>query len=444
MPESNTERFLRRGVLLLGLVVSGWRADTVLAGVTDIPIVEETRIDSLYTTDNYFSQNIKIIKNAVSHDAGSEVRGMIALPQLPDLSSADLYSAKIWMCETYYYGPPDENAYTRGVTLYPLTQGYNLTTVTWQSCNGGQCDASNPVAWSPAPGMASGLDGYWWCSWNITPLWSNSDLRNNGALLTIDPETPPSTSWITKYFASNTYSLTQYQPFVEVVQMDRWNDISGNWSTTTNWNTGTPPNVTDAVAGFLGNATQDRTVTVDSPVTVGGIIFDNAAHRYTLVGSGDNSITMSALSGEAAISVNNGSQEISAPIVLACNMTVTVANATDTLTLGGDISGDGTGLTLAGSGTLFLNGENSFDGGTTVNSGTLCLTNPDSLPDGTSLTVGAGAAAIFGSLMAGAVADSERLAAPMTLTVPEPAALTLLAAAIGGAVVCQCTGSRRK
>ena len=281
----------------------------------------------------------------------------------------------------------------------------------------------------PVPGFYN--DGYWWCNWDFTSLWNNSNLVNNGALLSITPQPPPSSQWVTKDFAGSTYGLTQYQPFVEVVQMDKWNDVNGNWSATTNWNTGTPSDVMDAVAGFLGNATQNRTVTVDSPVTVGTIIFDNAAHSYSLVGSGSNSITMSSLSGEASIIVNNGSQEISAPIMLASDTTVTVASATDTLTLSGDISdisGAGTGLTLEGSGTLFLGGDNSYDGETMVCSGTLCVTNPNALPDGTTLIVGDDATSIFsGSAAAATAVPAAQVAATRA---PEPGTLALLISAM--------------
>ena len=326
-----------KGVFLLGVAMSCWQAGTTSAGVTDIPISQATYIDSLYTTQNFFDQNLKLVQNAASHDAGTMTCGLIALPQLPNIPAADVYSVNIWMCQTYCY-TPYESPYYRGVLLYPLTQNYDLTTVTWQSCNGGQYDSSNPVPWNPASGMASGFDGYWWCSWNITSLINNSNLLNNGAILMMDPAIPlPQSKWVTKDFAGATYGLTQYQPFVEVVQMDQWNDTSGNWSTAANWNTGTPSNAIDAVAGFLGNATRNRTVTVDSPVTVGGIVFDNAAYSYTVTGSGGNSITMSSLSGTATITDNNGRHAISAPLVLASDLTITVVNASDTLTLSGDV-----------------------------------------------------------------------------------------------------------
>jgi len=191
----------------------------------------------------------------------------------------------------------------------------------------------------------------------------------------------------------------------------------------------------DAVAGFLGSASQNRTVTVDSPVTAGSIVFDNAAHSYTLTGSSDNSITMSSLSGEAAITVTHGAHEISVPIVLASNLTVTVANAADALTLSGDISGTGAGLTLEGSGALFLSGDNSFDGGTAVNGGTLYVTNPEGLPDGTSLTVGANMTLILDRSAAGSPASTGQTFAASTISaVPEPGTLTLLVLNLCGAV----------
>jgi autotransporter-associated beta strand protein len=164
---------------------------------------------------------------------------------------------------------------------------------------------------------------------------------------------------------------------------------------------------------------------------VGTIIFDNAAHSYTLVGSGSNSITMSSLSGEASITVNHGSHEISAPIMLASDTTVTVASASDSLTLSGDISdisGAGTGLTLEGGGALFLSGDNSYDGDTTVSSGTLYATNPDALPDGTSLIVGGDATSIFsGSAAAVAAVPAAEVAATVA---PEPGTPALLISAM--------------
>jgi len=56
-------------------------------------------------------------------------------------------------------------------------------------------------------------------------------------------------------------------------------------------------------------------------------------------------------------------------VTMNASRTVTVSGST--MTVGGDISGVGFGLTKTGAGTLTLNGTNSYSGGTTVNGGTL-------------------------------------------------------------------------
>jgi autotransporter-associated beta strand protein len=427
-------RRVARGALVLGLAMMCCRAAAILAGVTTIPIVQDTRIDSRDTTTNYGSEsNIKLIKNSTVGRDGSMVRGLIGLPDFHVMPLDDVYSVKVWLCQYYYYGPPDEGPYTRGVTLYPLTQPFDQKTATWENCNGGQYDATHPVPWSPAPGIGY-INGEWWCSWDIKPLWNDSNLRTNGALLMLDPETPPSKFWVTKVFDTSEYFKPEDRPFVEVVQLDQWNGVSGDWTISGNWNTNSPPNVVDAVAGFLGKATQDQTVTVDAPVTLGAILFDNA-HRYTLTGTSDNPITMNNLSGAAAITVNNGTHEIAAPIELATNATVTVTNVADTLTLSGDITGTDTGLTKQGSGKLVLSGENSYDGGTSVLAGTLIFGNASALPPGSNVTVGAGGVIVFSSGFAGTITGGTAADGPAASPVPEPCTLLLLAAAAGLPIV---------
>jgi autotransporter-associated beta strand protein len=214
-----------------------------------------------------------------------------------------------------------------------------------------------------------------------------------------------------------------------------WNDVSGNWTIPADWSTGTVPKVSGAEARFLGKATQDRTATVDAPITLGAILFDNAAHRYTLTGTSDNPITMNDLSGTAAITVNNGTHEISAPIVLATNTAVTVTNVADALTLSGDISGTGTGLTKQGSGTLLLSGENSYDGGTSVLAGTLDFGNALALPPGSNATVGTGGVIVFSSGYTGPITSGGEVQNAGAVAVPEPAAFALLAAAALTAVM---------
>ena len=69
---------------------------------------------------------------------------------------------------------------------------------------------------------------------------------------------------------------------------------------------------------------------------------------------------------------------------------------TTTQTVGGSLSGGGTGgLTKIGAGQLILSGANSYSGGTTVVEGTLLATSAGALTSGGSLIIGAGACMVF-------------------------------------------------
>ena len=67
----------------------------------------------------------------------------------------------------------------------------------------------------------------------------------------------------------------------------------------------------ETAAVFGGVITAPRTVTVDIPVSVGQIFFNNA-NAYTIAGS--NTISLDAMSGVAQINVTSGSHTISAPV----------------------------------------------------------------------------------------------------------------------------------
>ena len=88
-----------------------------------------------------------------------------------------------------------------------------------------------------------------------------------------------------------------------------WNvNSNGNWSSAANWTIGVP-NSADAVAVFGAIITAPRTVTVDVPITVGRIGFENA-NAYRIAGT--NTVTLNATSGDAVINVASGSHTISA------------------------------------------------------------------------------------------------------------------------------------
>ncbi|MEA2709796.1 MAG: hypothetical protein QOF78_2397 [Phycisphaerales bacterium] len=108
-------------------------------------------------------------------------------------------------------------------------------------------------------------------------------------------------------------------------------NASSNWGTTrTNW-TGAMPNFPDATVNFGNAITAARTVTVSAAVSAGAINF-NSSFSYTIAGA--SAVTLDTTTGAAAsITVASGNHTISAPLVLADDVNVTVASATNVLTM---------------------------------------------------------------------------------------------------------------
>jgi autotransporter-associated beta strand protein len=143
-----------------------------------------------------------------------------------------------------------------------------------------------------------------------------------------------------------------------------WNvDADGLWMADSNW-TPSAPKTADSTAMFGSVVTTNCLITVDAPVTLASMMFDNA-NSYTIAGSG---ITLSGTA--VGIAVTNGSHTISAPVALTAATPVTV-QAGAALTMG-DISGS-SDLTKAGAGTLKLVGLVTNSGITNVNAGTLIV-----------------------------------------------------------------------
>ena len=140
----------------------------------------------------------------------------------------------------------------------------------------------------------------------------------------------------------------------------------GNWSDAAKWDQPAAPNGIDQGA-TLGASAGPQILVLDVPVTLGTLTLAGSA-KYLV--SGSNPLTMQTSSAIAAIDATLGSHEIAAPIVMASDTDVTVANAADTLTFSGGISGAAT-LSKEGSGTLAITGPTTYTGNTAVNRGTL-------------------------------------------------------------------------
>ena len=236
-----------------------------------------------------------------------------------------------------------------------------------------------------------------------------------------------------------------------------WATGAGNWSVGP-WSPNTAPTKAGNTA-ILNNASSPLvSVVLDVPVSVGTLVLGNTdsspTSGFSISSTGGNALTLDNSGSTSHIIVQGGTHAISAPITLAGNLSV-APTAGSTLTLSGDIGENtaGTALSLDDAGTLILSGSNGYTDGTAVNAGTLIVENPNGIPNGSSLTVGAGAASLFGSPAAGGVVlgglevpaaavGGNSAAAPSP--VPEPGTLVLLLAAAAGAALYRRTGRRRK
>ena len=163
--------------------------------------------------------------------------------------------------------------------------------------------------------------------------------------------------------------------------------LAANWSpelvpdnTTGNYYTAT-------FGGIQRTARQGNVMLADSGgnpanFTVGGLIFASSSTPYTIGYQGTGSLTLDngGTNGGPRVEVDSGAIQpfISANLILADSVsksTMFSIAGGSTLVVNGPISESmtypGQSITLTGGGTLELDGNNSYSGGTTVNSGIL-------------------------------------------------------------------------
>jgi len=131
-------------------------------------------------------------------------------------------------------------------------------------------------------------------------------------------------------------------------------DGDGDASVPANWSAGLPNGVGD-VATFGSVITAPREVTVDTPTTLGRLVFDSV-EAYAL--AGPNPLTFETEAGAAAIDVADlaATHVIGADVVLADALEVDVA-ALGTLVFDGTLdNGSGLTLTKTGTGLLVIDG----------------------------------------------------------------------------------------
>jgi len=175
-----------------------------------------------------------------------------------------------------------------------------------------------------------------------------------------------------------------------------WNvNAAGNWSLAANW-LGGVPNATGKRAVLGGIIGEPRTVTLDVPVTLGRLDFDNT-NAYTIAGA--NTLTFDITTANAQINVTRGSHTIGAPLALADNTLISVVPAAN-LSLSGGVSAERVNLAKAGAGTLTLNQIEAA--GLSINAGSVQIAPDAGAPGSTPSVLGA----LF---IAGSIAPTGRL-----------------------------------
>lgn len=205
----------------------------------------------------------------------------------------------------------------------------------------------------------------------------------------------PNVSSDPRYLWNTTYQLSNFTK--DATDANAWNRTAGGaglWTDVGNWGSTVPGSADTAYFSSL-TATQ-AAVDLGSlgDVTVKGLSFNKNVSGITIA---DTSTPGTKLiltgSSPAAVTVLEGTHTISAPVQFGSDVDVALGTtySINKLTIAGDITESASyALSLSGSGTLVLSGNNSHSGGTTVNSGTLILANQNGAGSGT-LTMAGGA-----------------------------------------------------
>jgi fibronectin-binding autotransporter adhesin len=181
-------------------------------------------------------------------------------------------------------------------------------------------------------------------------------------------------------------SATLYRPPQALAET--WNlGTGGSYSIATNWNPATVPNGVGAslvfntlATGSNPDQTDDRTITLDGPKTVGSILFNNDffTFRNTIATGSGGPLTFDAAGAGPStintIGIGTGNNTISVAMVLTDSLSANVGNTSasspaGSLDLTGTISGTG-GFTKSGDGlATFGTGAKTYTGATILNGG---------------------------------------------------------------------------
>jgi fibronectin-binding autotransporter adhesin len=216
---------------------------------------------------------------------------------------------------------------------------------------------------------------------------------------------------------------------------------NGDWANPLNWSGGNVPSGTGTAT--FNSASTTTVVIVDPARNISNITFDTAAVPFTIGGNPLSVNGCGTIQIASTFAGTSTTETINAPLILggsSYSFADNVSAATgDMLSVGGPISsglssgtstltitGIGnttisgaisdhsspsstalTALTKSGTGTLFLNGNDSFSGNVNINGGSLILGSSGALPTSASVSMSGGASTIFNlngnSVMLGAL-----------------------------------------
>ena len=192
--------------LAAALVPATGRAATV-----QYPILIDTQIDSRDPDINFSTDdNVKVVVNGMD---GSLARAVFELPA----AALAVPLSSITSVTVGYYVWNDQTE-DRTVRLLPLTQSFDVSTATWNTYDGtsawatlgGDFDTGMYVdAMEPAGGS-----GFF--TWDITSMWSDANLRTNGAILMMDDESDPGATNMPRAPFSSAESGGDPTPYVEI------------------------------------------------------------------------------------------------------------------------------------------------------------------------------------------------------------------------------------
>jgi autotransporter-associated beta strand protein len=147
-------------------------------------------------------------------------------------------------------------------------------------------------------------------------------------------------------------------------------DAAGNWTgTPANWQGGVIPNAIGDLAIFRNDISAARTVTLNAPITLGGLSIGDLLGGSVFTFAGTSALTMDSLLGNPFINkYGSATDVISAPLTLTDNTDFNIF--TGTLDVTGALTGAGN-LIKNQAGALRLSSTNGFTGNFVLNFGTL-------------------------------------------------------------------------